>query len=267
MTMLQIHALHQLFYPGEINEIHALRGIDLTIPEGQFVSVIGSNGAGKSTLFNVTAGVFPPTRGSIRIDGEDVTRWPEHKRAANIGRIFQNPLVGTAASMTIAENLALAILRGKRHRLTLGVTPHRQEHFRDLLAPLGLGLEKRLDTKVALLSGGQRQALTLLMATLTRPKLLLLDEHTAALDPATADKILMITRQIVDEQKLTTLMITHNMHQALSIGDRTLMMDGGQIVLDLGPEERRSITVQDLIDKFTQVRQVALSDDKLLLTI
>ncbi|MCC6453832.1 MAG: ATP-binding cassette domain-containing protein [Caldilineaceae bacterium] len=263
--MLQIEALHQLFYAGEVNQVHALRGIDLLIPSGQFVTVIGSNGAGKSTLFNVAAGLFPPTQGRILIDNIDVTRWPEHRRAAYIGRVFQDPRMGTAATMTIAQNLTLALLRGEAHRLTIGVSHKREEYFRGLLAPLDLGLEKRLDTKVSLLSGGQRQALTLLMATMTQPKLLLLDEHTAALDPATAEKILTLTQQIVAEQELTTLMITHNMQQALSTGDRTLMMDGGQIVLDIAAEERRAMTVAELIAKFTQVRQVALADDKLLL--
>jgi putative ABC transport system ATP-binding protein len=263
--MLQIEALHQLFYAGEVNQVHALRGVDLLIPSGEFVTVIGSNGAGKSTLFNVAAGLFPPSQGRIFIDSIDVTRWPEHRRAAYIGRVFQDPRMGTAATMTIAQNLTLALLRGQHHRLTTGVSRRREEYFRSLLAPLDLGLEKRLDTKVSLLSGGQRQALTLLMATMTHPKLLLLDEHTAALDPATAEKILALTQQIVAEQTLTTLMITHNMQQALSIGDRTLMMDGGQIVLDIAAEERRAMTVPELIAKFTQVRQVALADDKLLL--
>jgi putative ABC transport system ATP-binding protein len=265
IIMLKIEALHQLFYPGEVNQVHALRGIDLEIPTGQFVTVIGSNGAGKSTLFNVTAGLFPPSQGRIYIDGTDVTRRPEHQRAAWVGRVFQDPRTGTAATMSIAQNLTLALLRGQPHRLSTGVNRKREQHFRDLLAPLDLGLENRLETKIAFLSGGQRQALTLLMATMTQPKLLLLDEHTAALDPATAEKILGLTRQIVTEQKLTTLMITHNMQQALSTGDRTLMMDGGQIVLDLAGDERRAMTVQELVEKFTQVRQAVLADDKLLL--
>jgi putative ABC transport system ATP-binding protein len=263
--MLEIHALHQIFHAGEVNEVHALRGLDFTIPRGQFVTVIGSNGAGKSTLFNAVAVVHPPTSGRIRISDVDVSAWPEHKRAALVGRVFQDPLMGTAASMTIAQNLTLALLRGQRHRMVTGVNRSRKQRFRDLLAPLGLGLENRLDAKVALLSGGQRQALTLLMATLTQPKLLLLDEHTAALDPATADKILTLTRQIVAEQELTTLMITHNMQQALHSGDRTLMMDAGQIVLDLNSHERQNLTVQDLVNKFTQSRQTTLADDELLL--
>lgn len=263
--MLKLESLHHLFHAGEVNEVHALRGIELEIPNGEFVTVIGSNGAGKSTLFNAVAGLFMPSSGRVLIDNMDVTRWPEHRRASYIGRVFQDPRMGTSAGMTIAQNLTLALLRGKPHRLVTGVSSGRQELFRELLAPLDLGLEKRLETRVALLSGGQRQALTLLMATMTHPRLLLLDEHTAALDPATAERIVALTRRIVTEQHLTTLMITHNMHQALSTGDRTLMMDAGQVVLDISGEERRAMTVQGLIDKFTQVRQVELADDKLLL--
>ena len=263
--MLRIEGLHQTFHPGEVNEVRALRGVDLLLPGGQFVTVIGSNGAGKSTLFNVIAGVYPPTQGRIRIDEADVTGWPEHRRAALIGRVFQDPLMGTASSMTIAQNLTLALLRDRRLRLRAGVSPERLARFEALLAPLGLGLEKRLHTRVSLLSGGQRQAITLLMATMAQPKILLLDEHTAALDPATAIKILDITRQIVAQQGLTTLMITHNMQQALTTGDRTLMMDSGQVVLDLSAEEQVGMTVQDLVDKFTEVRHQQLADDELLL--
>lgn len=263
--MLTIQNLHQIFHPGEVNEIHALRGIDLALPPRQFVTLIGSNGAGKSTLFNTIAGVFPPTRGRIAIDSQDVTGWPEHRRAHLVGRVFQNPLLGTAASMTIAQNLTLALLRSQPLRLRTGVTADRTKRFQTWLEPLGLGLEKRLDTRVNLLSGGQRQALTLLMAVLAHPKLLLLDEHTAALDPATAVKILALTGQIVEQQELTTLMITHNMQQALAFGDRVLMMDAGQIVLDLSAEEKANLSVQDLVDKFTSVRQTQLVDDELLL--
>jgi putative tryptophan/tyrosine transport system ATP-binding protein len=263
--MLTIQSLHQTFHVGEINEIHALRGIDLELPPQQFVTVIGSNGAGKSTLFNTIAGVSPPTRGRIIIDGIDVTKWPEHRRAHLVGRVFQNPLLGTASTMSIAQNLTLALLRSQRLRLRSGVTTDRIKRFQEWLEPLGLGLEKRLDTRVALLSGGQRQALTLLMAVLAQPKILLLDEHTAALDPATAVKILELTGQIVEQQLLTTLMITHNMQQALAFGDRMLMMDGGQIVLDLPADEKADLTVQDLVDKFTSVRRSQLVDDELLL--
>jgi putative ABC transport system ATP-binding protein len=263
--MLRIRDLHQIFHPGEVNEVHALRGMDLYLPPSQFVTVIGSNGAGKSTLFNVIAGVYGPTKGSIEIDGVDVTGWSEPKRATLIGRVFQDPLSGTAASMTIAQNLTLALLRDRKRRLRPGVDEARRTLFREILAPLGLGLENRLDARVALLSGGQRQALTLLMATMARPKILLLDEHTAALDPATAATILKLTKEIIEHQELTTLMITHNMQQALTTGDRTLMMDRGQFVLDLTAEEQAHMTVQDMVDKFQEVRHEQLADDELLL--
>jgi putative ABC transport system ATP-binding protein len=263
--MLRLQNIHHVFHPGEVNEVRALRGVDLHVPAGQFVTVIGSNGAGKTTLFNVIAGVFPPTRGTIAIDDSDVTQWPEHRRAALVGRVFQDPLMGTASSMTIAQNLTLALLRNQRLRLRTGVTAERMQLFREWLAPLGLGLEKRLDARVSLLSGGQRQSLTLLMAALAHPKVLLLDEHTAALDPATAIKILELTDQIVGEQQLTTLMITHNMQQALNHGHRTLMMDSGEIVLDLAGEERDNMTVQQLVEKFGEVRRAALTDERLLL--
>lgn len=263
--MLELQGVHQTFHAGEVNEVRALRGVDLHLTPGQFVTVIGSNGAGKSTLFNVIAGAFPPTVGRILIDGDDVTRWPEHRRAALIGRVFQDPLLGTAASMTIAQNLTLAMLRSRRLGWRTGVTEARRKSFQQLLEPLGLGLEKRLDNRVSLLSGGQRQALTLIMATLARPKIVLLDEHVAALDPATAATILALTNEFVENQGLTALMITHNMQQALAGGDRTLMMDQGQIVLDLVGQERAEMTVQGLIDRFSQVRHRALMDDELLL--
>ncbi len=263
--MLRIQHLHQIFHPGEVNEVHALRGIDLYLAPGELATVIGSNGAGKSTLFNVVSGVYGPTEGDIQIDGVDVTKWSEPKRAALIGRVFQDPLSGTASSMTIAQNLTLALLRDQRLRLRAAVDHTRRQVFKDLLAPLGLGLENRLDARVSLLSGGQRQALTLLMATMARPKILLLDEHTAALDPATAATILDLTKEIIEHQELTTLMITHNMQQALTTGDRTLMMDRGQFVLDLTAEEQADMTVQDLVDKFREVRHAQLTDDELLL--
>lgn len=263
--MLTLQGIHQIFHAGEVNEVHALRGIDLHLDAGQFVTVIGSNGAGKSTLFNVIAGVYPPSQGTVTLAGGDVTAWPEHRRAALVGRVFQDPLLGTAASMSIAQNLTLALLRSQPLRLRTGVTKARLAAFEELLTPLGLGLEKRLHTRVALLSGGQRQALTLVMATLARPKLVLLDEHTAALDPATAANILALTKRFVEEQGLTALMITHNMQQALSSGDRTLMMDSGRIVLDLSGEERRQMTVQALIDRFSQARHSQLLEDELLL--
>ena len=265
--MLRIQTLSQVFNQGTINEINALRDIDLVLHPGQFVVVIGSNGAGKTTLFNVIAGVFPPTRGRIFIDDTDVTTWPEYRRASLVGRVFQNPLMGTAASMTIAENLTMAYLRNRRLGLRTGVTLERKKQLAEILETLDLGLEKRLDTGVSLLSGGQRQAMTLLMASLAQPKILLLDEHTAALDPATAIKILDMTRIIVADQKLTTLMITHNMQQALDFGDRTLMMDSGQIILDLSAEEKQTMEVQGLVDKFSEVKHKPLMDDELLLSV
>jgi len=263
--MVTLRDVHQTFHAGEVNEVRALRGVDLQLAPSQFVTVIGSNGAGKSTLFNAIAGVFAPSQGQILIDGVEVTTWPEHRRAALVGRVFQDPLLGTAASMTIAQNLTLASLRGQRLGWRTGVTAARRLAFQALLAPLELGLEQRLDSGVALLSGGQRQALTLVMATLARPKIVLLDEHIAALDPATAAKILTLTSQFVEGQGLTALMITHNMQQALASGTRTLMMDAGRIVLDLSGEEREQMTVQGLIARFSQVRHSALLEDELLL--
>jgi putative ABC transport system ATP-binding protein len=264
--MLTVEALSHLFHRGTANEVYALRNLNLSLPAGQFVVVIGSNGAGKTTLFNVISGVFPPTQGRIHIDGVDVTAWPEHRRAGLVGRVFQDPLMGTAASMTIAENLTLALLRIQPARLRTGVTSVRRQLFTQVLKPLALGLEERLDTRVELLSGGQRQAMTLLMATLAQPKILLLDEHTAALDPATAIKILEMTRQIVADSRLTTLMITHNMQQALDCGDRTLMMDEGQVILDLSAAEKASLSVSDLVEKFGQVKNKPLTEDELLLS-
>jgi putative ABC transport system ATP-binding protein len=265
--MLRIESLYQIFNPGDVNEVHPLRDVNLHVPARQFVTVIGSNGAGKSTLFNAIAGVFPPTRGKIVIDDTDVTDWPEYRRGALVGRVFQNPLMGTAASMTIAQNLTLALNRSRRLRLKTGVTRERRQLFAEALAQLGLGLENRLDMRVALLSGGQRQALTLLMASLTRPKILLLDEHVAALDPATAQKILALTNEIIEKHHLTTLMVTHNMNHALTFGNRTLMMDNGQIILDLSDQEKAGLTVQDLIDKFSEVRHQQLADDNVLLAV
>lgn len=264
--MLQIESLHQIFNEGEINQVYALRGINLQLENKEFVTVIGSNGAGKSTLFNAIAGEFVPSNGRILLDGIDVTKWAEHKRAALVGRVFQNPFHGTAANMTIAENMSLAMLRTQNLGLRLGVNRVRRQKLADLLEPVGLGLEKRLDDKVALLSGGQRQAMTLLMASLSSPKLLLLDEHTAALDPATAVRILEITQKVIAEQQLATLMITHNMQQALTYGTRTLMLHKGEIVLDIAQEERQGLTVQGLVDKFSEVRHEALMDDELLLS-
>jgi putative ABC transport system ATP-binding protein len=265
LTMLRIESLYQIYNPGSVNEVQALRGIQLHLPPEQFVTMIGSNGAGKTTLLNAIAGVYLPTKGRILIDGVDITRWPEHSRAKLVGRVFQNPLTGTAASMTIAQNLTLALLRGRRLHLRTGVTHERKELFSQVLAPLGLGLEDRLDEQVSSLSGGQRQALTLLVASLTQPKVLLLDEHTAALDPATALKILDLTGKIVADHRLTTLMITHNMQQALELGDRMLMMDRGRIILDLTAEEKAGMTVQNLVDLFMEVKHEKIFYDELLL--
>ena len=263
--MLQIENLHQIFNEGEINEVYAVKGISLQLKNEEFVTVIGSNGAGKSTLFNAIAGEFVPTNGRILLDDMDVTKWPEYKRAAVIGRVFQNPFHGTAANMTIAENMSLAMLRTQKLGLRLGVNRLRRHKLADLLEPIGLGLEKRLEDKVALLSGGQRQAMTLLMASLSFPKLLLLDEHTAALDPGTAVRILEMTQKVIEDQRLATLMITHNMQQALTHGTRTLMLHKGEVVLDIAQEERTDLTVQGLVDKFSEVRHEALMDDELLL--
>ena len=248
--MLEVRNLYKTFNAGTINEKKAINGLSLTLEDGDFVTVIGGNGAGKSTLLNLVAGVFPVDDGSITIDGQDVTRLPEHKRAKFIGRVFQDPMMGTAATMGIEENLALAYRRGQARGLRYGINNEERKLYREKLAILGLGLEDRLTSKVGLLSGGQRQALTLLMSTLKKPKQLLLDEHTAALDPKTAAKVLEITETIVRRDKLTTLMITHNMRDAIAHGNRLIMMDSGRIVADIRGEEKKNLTVQDLLDKF-----------------
>lgn len=263
--MLTIENLSKTFYAGQVNEVQALREIDLKLSAGDFVTIIGSNGAGKSTLLNAITGVFPISQGQIRIDGQDVTNWPEYKRAGLISRVFQNPLMGTAASMTIEQNLTLALKRGQSRTLRRGVTAKRREQFRDILSHLGLGLENRLDARVSLLSGGQRQTLTLAMATMIQPKILLLDEHTAALDPGTAHQIVELTNKIVEEGEITTLMVTHNMHQALHMGTRTLMMHQGGILFDFSGQERDDLTIPKLLDMFAEVRQQELADDRLLL--
>lgn len=250
-----------------MNVVRALDGVDLGIQASQFVTVIGSNGAGKTTLFNLIAGVYLPDRGRVLLDGEEITRLPEHVRSRMIGRVFQNPAAGAAAGMSIAQNLTLALLRGRSLSLRTGVTAERRDLFREHLAVLGLKLEDRLNEPVASLSGGQRQALTLLIATLARPKILLLDEHTAALDPAAALKVLELTGQLVHAQQLTTLMITHNMQQALDFGDRLLMMDRGKIVLDLDRSRTSHMTVQDLVALFKEVKQENIVSDELLLSL
>ena len=264
--MLQVDNLHHIFNEGEVNEVYAIRGISLNVEHEEFVTIIGSNGAGKSTLFNAIAGEFVPSQGRIVLNGIDVTNWPEYKRAELIGRVFQNPFHGTAANMTIAENMSLAMLRTQKLGLRLGVNRTRRQKLADLLEPIGLGLENRLDEKVALLSGGERQAMTLLMASLSLHKLLLLEEHTAALDPATAVRILETTQSVIQDQRLATLMITHNMQQALAYGTRTLMLDKGEVVLNISQEERQDLTVQGLVDKFSEVRHEELMDDELLLS-
>ncbi len=262
--MIKIIQTDKTFNWGDVNEIRALRGIDLDIMEGEFVTVIGSNGAGKSTILNLLAGVYPPDSGEIWIGERNVTRWPEHQRAKLIGRVFQDPLRGTAGSMSIEENMAMALLRGKPRGLVRGVSQTGRNHFRQELLQLGLGLEDRLTGKVNLLSGGQRQALTLIMATLVKPRILLLDEHTAALDPGMAEQISRITARLVKEHNLTALMVTHNMQQALSMGSRTLMMHQGEIILDLRGEERSRLTVNELVRKFAEIRKDALDDELLL---
>ena len=263
--MLEIKNIYKTFNPGTINEKVALNGIYLKLEEGDFVTVIGGNGAGKSTMLNAVAGVWPIDEGQILIDGIDVTRLSEHKRAAYLGRVFQDPMTGTAATMGIEENLALAKRRGKTRLLRQGITRQERDEYKELLKVLGLGLENRLTSKVGLLSGGQRQALTLLMATLQKPKLLLLDEHTAALDPKTAAKVLEITDMIVNRDHLTTLMITHNMKDAIAHGNRLIMMMDGKIILDIRGEEKKKLTVKDLLDKFEQASGEEFSNDAAIL--
>lgn len=264
--MLDVKDIYKTFNPGTINEKVALNGVSLHLKDGDFVTVIGGNGAGKSTLLNAVAGTWFVDEGHILIDGQDVTKLPEHKRALYLGRVFQDPMTGTAATMEIQENLALAMRRGKPRLLRLGITKKEREEYHELLKILGLGLENRMTSKVGLLSGGQRQALTLLMATLQKPKLLLLDEHTAALDPKTAAKVLEITDMIVNRDKLTTLMITHNMKDAIAHGNRLIMMMDGKIILDIEGEEKKKLTVRDLLDQFERVSGEQFSNDAALLS-
>lgn len=264
--MLKITDLQKTFNPGTVNAKTALKGFDLTINDGDFVTVIGGNGAGKSTLLNAIAGVWKPDFGKIEIDGVDVTNMPEHKRAKFLGRVFQDPMMGTSPDMEIAENLAIASKRGIKRRLVRGCTKKDREVYKELLAQLGLGLESRLSSKVGLLSGGQRQAVTLLMATLNKPKILLLDEHTAALDPKTAAKVLEITNKIVTENKLTTLMITHNMHDAIAYGNRLIMMNEGRVLVDVSGEEKKNLTIDQLLGLFEKASGSKLANDKLMLS-
>lgn len=264
--MLEVKEIWKVFNAGTVNEKQALRGVSLTLKDGDFCTVIGGNGAGKSTLLNAVAGTWAVDGGSISIGGVDVTHLPDHKRAPYIGRVFQDPMLGTAPTMQILENLALAARRGQRRGLRWGVTKAEKEQYQEMLKNLDLGLEDRLTSKVGLLSGGQRQALTLLMASLKKPKLLLLDEHTAALDPGTAEKVLELTRIIVADNHITCLMVTHNMKQALDMGNRTLMMAGGRIVLDVSGEERAGMTVDDLLRRFRAGTGRELDNDRMLLS-
>jgi putative ABC transport system ATP-binding protein len=263
--MLSISNLKKTFNPGSVNEKLALNRLSLKLEPGDVVTVIGGNGAGKSTLLNMVAGVYPPDEGNINIDGQAIESAPEHARASFIGRVFQDPMLGTAASMTIEENLAMAFKRGSKRRLVAGIKRKNKDFFVEQLSQLGLGLENRLTTKVGLLSGGQRQALTLLMATLVPPKLLLLDEHTAALDPNTAQKVLELTQTIIKKHKLTTLMVTHNMEDALRIGNRTIMMHEGRIILDLKGEKRKKTRVPDLLEMFKKASGQTMANDRMLL--
>ena len=263
--MLKLSHVKKTFNKGTVTEKRALTGVNLTLADGDFVTVIGGNGAGKSTLLNMIAGVYPIDSGVIELDGKDISRLSEPARAKYLGRVFQDPMRGTAADMQIEENLALARRRGAHRGLAWGVTRAEREEYPRLLATLGLGLEDRMRAKVGLLSGGQRQALTLLMATLTEPRVLLLDEHTAALDPKTASKVLALTEQIVNERHLTTLMVTHNMNDAIRLGNRLIMMHEGNVIYDVSGEEKKSLTVADLLQKFEEVSGGELANDRMLL--
>ena len=265
--MLELSHISKTFNPGTINEKTALRDVSLTLKDGEFVTVLGSNGAGKSTLFNAISGAFLPDSGRVVLDGMDMTEWPDYKRSKFIGQMFQDPMLGTAPNMTIEENLALAYLRANGRMSPFSVvTKADRERFREQLSRLGLGLETRMSQPVGLLSGGQRQALTLLMATVVTPKLLLLDEHTAALDPATAEKVLALTEEIVAKDHITCMMITHNMQSALEHGSRTIMMDRGGIILDVAGQERAALGVADLLERFRQAAGSMLDNDRILLS-
>lgn len=263
--MLEVKGISKTFNPGTVNEKKALDKLSLRLEEGDFITVIGGNGAGKSTLMNAIAGTWLVDEGTIMIDNIDVTRQPEHKRAKYLGRVFQDPMMGTAATMGIDENLALASRRGQFRGLKVGITRKEREHYKELVASLGLGLESRLTSKVGLLSGGQRQAITLLMASLKKPKLLLLDEHTAALDPKTAAKVLETTERIIQEQNLTTLMVTHNMRDAIAHGNRLIMMKDGKIIIDISGEEKKQLTVEDLLEKFNEAAGEGEANDRMIL--
>ena len=264
--MLEIKNVYKTFNPGTINEKRALNGLNLTLNDGDFVTVIGGNGAGKSTMLNMVAGVYPVDSGSIVIDGTDVTRLPEHKRAKYLGRVFQDPMMGTAADMWIEENMALASRRGQHRGLKWAISKAEREQFKEMLSELDLGLENRLSAKVGLLSGGQRQALTLLMAVMKKPKLLLLDEHTAALDPKTAAKVLALSDKFIEEEHLTAMMVTHNMKDAIAHGNRLIMMNNGQIILDVSGEEKKKLTVEYLLEAFTKLSGSEFANDRALLS-
>ena len=264
--MLSLDRISKTFNPSTINEKVALNGLDLRIEKGDFITVIGGNGAGKSTMMNAVTGVFPVDEGTITLDGEDITGLSEYKRAKYFGRVFQDPMTGTAPNMEIEENLALAYRRTKSHGLRWGISEKERVRYKEALARLDLGLENRMHAKVGLLSGGQRQALTLLMATLERPKMLLLDEHTAALDPKTADKVLRLTHEIVREDSLTTLMVTHNMKNAIEYGNRLIMMHEGQIILDIRGEDKKKLTVEALLAQFSRASGSEFANDRALLS-
>ena len=264
--MLKLENIRKTFHAGTVNQKIALDGLSLTLNDGDFVTIIGGNGAGKSTLLNTIAGTFPVDSGSIVVDGEDITDLPEQKRARFLGRVFQDPMMGTAADMWIEENMALAAHRGERRGLRWAISPAERENFRRLLSELDLGLEDRLSSKVGLLSGGQRQALTLLMAVMKKPKLLLLDEHTAALDPKTAAKVLALSDRFIEESRLTALMVTHNMKDAIAHGNRLIMMNAGKIVFDISGEEKKRLTVDDLLHAFTLSTAEEFANDRILLS-
>ena len=264
--MLKLDNIHKTFNPGTINEKIALNGVNLTLNEGDFVTMIGGNGAGKSTTLNAIAGVWPIDSGKIYIGGDDVTKLSEHKRAKYLGRVFQDPMTGTATTMSIEENMAIAARRGEKRGLSWGITHQERDTYREMLKTLDLGLEDRLTSKVGLLSGGQRQAITLLMASIKKPKLLLLDEHTAALDPKTAAKVLEISDKIIAENHLTAMMVTHNMKDAIVHGNRLIMMHEGKVILNISGEEKKKLTVEDLLHQFEKVSGEEFANDKALLS-
>ena len=263
--MLEIKNVKKTFHKGTVNEKPALQGVDLTLQDGDFVTIIGGNGAGKSTTLNMIAGVYPIDEGKILLNGKNITHMPEHKRAIYLGRVFQDPMKGTAGDMEIQENLALALRRGENRGLRWGITKKEQKQYQEALKTLDLGLENRISSKVGLLSGGQRQALTLLMATLKKPELLLLDEHTAALDPKTASKVLEITERIITQNNLTAMMVTHNMKDAIRLGNRLIMMYEGRVIYEVSGEEKKQLKVSDLLEKFEQVSGGEFANDRMML--